>query len=126
MEAAKFFAVFPSRVLAVPFPISPFSALSAVILGLYQVVRGTGPHHHKHIERTSVAYKQGASLRHNTNKSTIADHFSSSALLDLLDILFFLDYPLSQTSYQVMGFTQVPSLSRSSHLFIFGCFFSLK
>ena len=29
------------------------------------VVRGTGPHHHKHIERTRVAYKQDATRRHN-------------------------------------------------------------
>ena len=33
-----------------------------------QLVRDTGPHHHKHIERTRVAYKQDASLSHNTQQ----------------------------------------------------------
>ena len=74
------------------------------------LVRGTGPRQHKHIERTRAAYKQDASPTH-THTPTHTTHTKHtkglslitwrSALLDLLHFTFFLDYPLSQTSYHL-------------------------
>ena len=44
---------------------------------MFHLVRGTGPHHNKHIERMRVAYKQDATRRHN-HKNIIADHLRFS------------------------------------------------
>ena len=78
-----------------------FSNSSLAQCAITHLVRGTGPHQHKHVERTRAAIsKTHRQHTHTTHTSPIADHLALS--FTRLTALY-LDYPFSQTSYKVMG-----------------------